>query len=498
MAIVHEGASVSSRLGRWGTRSVSPTEEVTADLQTLRNRTRTLRRDSAISGRPVIVDSTNVIGTGIKPVPNTGNKELDDRIKEAHDEFIYDCDYSNSRMTLYQIQKLARKSQFEAGSGYIILKKMRSDSTLSIPLQLQVLESDYCPISLNKELNNGNQIINGIELDPFSRKVAYWFLKKPPNLRRSRSSFSPDEFVRILSKDVIHLYDQERPNQLHGRPKQSNSIVASHSFDSYNDSELTRKATRSALTGVIERDSYEEQQSYQFDPITGAPLNEDATSSIPEFDLEAGTFPALMAGERLNLFNADETSNGYADFQRFQLMQLASSAGIPLELVSGDFSQINDRIWRAIRQAYNRQIEQEQSTVIIPQMVRPIYRAFIDRGVLVDAFGDTNVRNIYKAHYRAQPFPHIHPEQDINAFIKKMRAGLATRSEYIEEYSLYGLTVEDIDTRRYADLQSEEDLGMKSLAEYDTLDSPDAPEPEPEPNPDQQKTTARNEGNNNE
>jgi capsid protein len=64
----YEGASNSDRLKIWNPSDSSANEEVRGGAVSLRQRARELRRNNAYAHRALQVITTNVVGSGIKPV----------------------------------------------------------------------------------------------------------------------------------------------------------------------------------------------------------------------------------------------------------------------------------------------------------------------------------------------------------------------------------------------------------------------------------------------
>ena len=475
---INEGAGRGRRLGSWGTRPSSPDQEVVGDLDVLRERSRTLRRDNAWSGRGAKVDASMIIGTGIKPVPMTSDEKFNKHVSTVLDDWVDTVDFIGTNESLYGIQKQMRVAKRESGECFLVFKRMRIDRNKQpVPLQLQLLESEYCPLGLTINMNNGHAIKNGIELNSRGQIVAYYFHKEHPSERNVYKAPSVatqyGDLLRIPKNDVVHYYDKERPNQLRGRPVTSNSIITAKTYDSYTDAELVRKESRSALTGTIERESYTDAD-YRYDPMSGQPLDVDDTDT-PMVNLEAGTFQALLAGESLNLIDADDTGVGYRDYQVFQLMQIAASHGVPYQLLTGDWAGINDRVWRAIFTQYKREARQDQELGLMPQVCTPIYHAFLERGIVANVFNVNSFKNRFdylRVSHKTQAHEYIHPEQDIKAAILKMKAGLTSRTAIIATNGDHGETIESIDNDRSSDKIREEGLDLKSTANYDTLDDP--------------------------
>lgn len=87
----------------------------------------------------------------------------------------------------------------------------------------------------------------------------------------------------------------------------------------------------------------------------------------------------------MNLFDGDNTGSGYSDFQRQQLLSIAGGAKSLYELVTGDWSNINDRTYRAMITEYRREIETAQDHLTIHQICERVGFWFTDAAVLSGA-----------------------------------------------------------------------------------------------------------------
>ena len=452
----YEASSDGRRLSKWEAPALSPTRAVTSELDTIRNRSRASVRNNPWIHRALRVGTSNEIGTGIVPRPNTKDDTFNDAIAELWRDFAPLCD-ALGNLGAYGIQKSAVRARRESGEVFIRMLRKRSDRNLPVPLQFQLIESDLCPTHLNRKTTEGNNIISGVEVNSSGRPVAYWFYKNHP----SEDYTSLADLTRIKSEDVIHHFIPERPGQLRGIPVGTQSLVRAYVFDKYDDAELGRKESRANFTGVIRRPDYGDDD-YKFDPMSGAPLEEDG-DGVPMIDMETGTFPNLLPGEDITLFDGDDAGRGYKDYQHYQLLGIAAGWDIPYQLVSGDYTEINDRVWRAIMNQFHREIEQDQALHTIPQICRRMWVEFVDRAIMSGAidypssYADNRFDYI-RAEHRPQAWKHIHPVQDVQAKKMEVDEGFTSRQKVVDESR--GESVEEIDRQRQEDNEREKTLGL--------------------------------------
>ena len=452
----YEASSSGRRLGNWSAPEISATSAAVQNIRVIRNRSHDAVRNNQWIQRSIAIDTANVIGTGIVPRATTHNEVFNTEINELISDYVFECDYAGS-LTLFGIQALAVNARKEDGECFIRIVRSRNDTQSVLPLSFQILESHFCPTGYNKKLSNGGEIKSGVEINVRGQIVAYWIYPSDP----LDKGVSFNSLVRVLKRDIIHHYKQERPGQLRGVPETVRALVKSHLFDQYDDAELERKKSRAQFTGVIRRPDYG-KEDYKFDPISGEPIEEDS-NGVPIIDMETGTFPSLLPGEEITLFEGDDAGRGYKDFQSYQLLGIAASMGVPVSLMSGDFSNINDRVWRAIMNQYHREKDSEQDLLIIPQVCRPMYIAIVERAILSGRITfpqdyNGNERKYLKVKHSPQAYKYIHPVQDVQAKKLEVDSGFRSRQSVVDESR--GERVEDVDQERASDAKREEELNL--------------------------------------
>ncbi|WP_353618622.1 phage portal protein, partial [Spartinivicinus marinus] len=185
-----------------------------------------------------------------------------------------------------------------------------------------------------------------------------------------------------------------RPGQIRGEPEAATALLKDHTFKEYDDSELVRKKERSAYTGFLYRESHDDDDyglpgSYDDDEPT-----EDAVR------IQTGYMLHGKLNEKLELFDGDNTGQGYADFMRWQSLQLSSGLAIPYPLLTGDWSGLNDRLVRAMLNEYRREIEMAQDHLMAFQVCRQVWQWWMDTAVLTGKLNASDYSQD-KAFYQA-------------------------------------------------------------------------------------------------
>ncbi|MDY0136348.1 MAG: phage portal protein [Thiomicrospira sp.] len=446
----YEAASQSKRLQGFDASEVSPTEADASDLAIMRNRARGMVRNTAFASRAIGTDTDNEIGTGIMPRSKAPSADLRTALNELWDDWANQAD-ADGILCAYGLQYNASRARKESGEVFIRIRPRRLSDGLIVPIQFQLIEADFCPADLTEKRPNGNEIKSGIEFNAVGRRVAYWFFRQHPADGGSRL-----DMVRVAADQIIHHFIPTRPGQIRGRPIGTSAFVKAHFYDKYDDAELVRKETRAHFTGVIRRAEYEEDD-YLYDPFTGKPIDGDG---VGDLSVQPGMFPSLLPGEDVNLFNSDTATDD--TFAHRQLLAIAAAYDVPYEQMTGDFSKINDRVWRAIVNQYRRGVEVKQDLFVIQQVVRVMWAKFVDAAVLSGAvvisdFAD-NQRQYHRAAYQTHAWPYVHPLQDLQALKLAKEEGFESRQAIIARR---GRTVEEVDQERKEDQDREIELGIR-------------------------------------
>ena len=447
----YDAASQSKRTAGFDSPDVSPNEADTSDLSIMRNRARNIVRNTSFADNAIRTDTDNEIGTGIMPRSKAPNTNLRETLDELWDDWAQEAD-ADGLLCVYGLQYNASRARKESGEVFIRIRPRRLTDGLVVPLQFQLIEADFCPADLSQKQPNGNTIKSGIEFNRIGKRVAYWFYRKHPADGGNRM-----DMVRVAADQIIHHFIPTRPGQIRGRPTGTSGFIKAYTYDKYDDAELVRKETRAHFTGVIRRAEYEEDD-YLFDPFTGKPIDGEG---LADLTVEPGMFPSMLPGEEIQLFNADTSTDD--TFSHRQLLAIAAAYGVPYEQMTGDFSKINDRVWRAIVNQYRRGVEVKQELFIIQQVVRVMWRKFVDAAVLSGAVQTTdyadNQRQYMRATYQPHAWPYVHPLQDVQALKMAKDEGFESRQSIIARR---GRTAQEVDQERKEDQDREQSLGITS------------------------------------
>jgi lambda family phage portal protein len=369
----YEGAKTGRRVAGWLTSANSSNAEIGSSLHRLRERSRALIRDNHVARAAQDRYVTKIVGSGIIPRANSGDKRLDGIVNKAWAQWSRECS-ADGLPHFEAIEALVVRAAFESGEVLARYRYRRVGDGLQIPLQVQVLEPDYLDLDKNGTTDAGNYIVQGVEFNSWGKRVAYWLFGQHPGetfatgLRGGQTLQS----ARISADEVLHIYEPTRPGQARGVPRMAAVLLRLRDLDDWEDAELVRKKIEACLAGFI--------QSPEADGATvGIPSTDVNGNTVETF--EPGMISRLKPGEEIR-FNTPAFAGGYADYKRSILRDVAAGIDMPYEILTGDLSQINYSSYRAGLLGFRDSIASWQWNVLIPKLCQPIWDRFILAGQL--------------------------------------------------------------------------------------------------------------------
>ena len=447
----YDAAGQGRRSLAWWVGNPGPADAVVESLDQLRAKSRDQVRRNAWAAAGVDAFVANAVGTGIKPQSQIADADVRTAIQSLWRRWSFEAD-SAELTDFYGLQALACRAMVEGGECFIRLRRRRLEDDLPVPLQLQLLESEHLPTTLNTTAKNGNSIRAGIEFDRMGKRVAYHMTRVHPNDATTQTGADRVSTVRIPANQVMHLFRPLRPGQLRGEPWLARALVKLEELDQYDDAELVRKKTAALFAGFITRQRPE-------DNLMGE--GKADASGIALTSLEPGTLQLLEPGEEVTFSDPADVGNAYADFMRQQFRAVAAAMGITYEMLTGDLTQVNYSSIRAGLLEFRRRCEAIQYGVIVHQLCRPVWNAWMDQAVLSGALELTdytnNPRRWRTVKWIPQGWQWVDPQKEFNAMLTAIRSGLLSRSQAV---SAFGYDAEDIDREIAADNARADELGL--------------------------------------
>lgn len=456
----YDGGGSGKRMSGWQPPAAGP-NRVLDTVPKLRSRARDVRRNDW-SGESVSQKwATTLIGIGITPrFLRIANKTRRQEINDLAIAFFKTID-ADGVLDYFGQQTLAVLSWADGGEVFVRRRPRKPDEDgLRVSLQVQLLESEMCPMDLTTDtyegLPVGNRIQNGIELNYRGKRVAYWFYKDHPG-DEANVNYTSKSLVRVAASQVSHMYEPTRPGQLRGVSLLAPVLTRLRGIGDYQDAVLLRQQIANLFVMFVTKKLPLLDPANPFNQMTGLADEIDEATGQPLVPLAPGLIQELEDGQDVTFANPPEAGTTYSDYIRTEQLGTAAGAGMPYELMSGDIKDISDRTLRVVMNEFRRLAERRQWQMVIPMYCQRVIEWFADTLVLQNDATLEEAELIKLAGHFPHGWAHIHPTQDPEGKKIEVEAGFRSRSSVISER---GDDPDQVDDERAAEQKREKKLGI--------------------------------------
>lgn len=465
----YEGASSSSRLRLWNPSDSSANTEVKGGAVSLRQRARELRRNNAYAHRAVQVLTTNVVGSGIKPVFKMPNKALKTFFVDSWNKWANSstqCDWDNCQ-NLQGLQSQIFEAVVESGECFILRKRL--SRAPGVPLRLQILEADFLDISDDRDLANKGRIRQGIEFNSTGERVAYHFFRNHPGETGTiRTGTKADDKVRIPADQVIHVFEKKRPGQIRGVTWLHPVMVRLRDLDIFQDASLRKQQISACFAAFVYNATGESLDNTD-------PNKNDSTWDLLE-KLDSGTIEHLPPGFDIR-FSDPPQSDTYPDFVRTELRSIASGLGITYEELTQDYSNVNFSSGRMGFLSFQRNIKRWQNEIMVTQVLNKIFDWFVDSIQFSPGAQNYNINpDRITASWTTPAREMIDPSKEFPAANDAVKAGFKSISEVIRSM---GYNPDEVFEERAEELKKLKELGIVTDSDLASQKKAEAPKEPP-------------------
>lgn len=449
------GASrtLNSMIG-WLSSGGSPEDDSDLQGSTLRQRARDLDAGGGLARGATRTLTTNVIGTGLVPKPKIDRDALgisDEQAVEIENQIKREWElWSGSRTCdasgvndFYTIQRLAFLSMLVSGD-VIALPVYSREVTSPYMLHIRLIEADRLMTdgsngeSESKNLENGNRVIDGVEIDKSGKVVAYHIGSRHPLAQEDTAQLTTQRIEAFGKKtglpNVLHVFVPERPEQRRGVPYIAPMIEQLKQLDRYMSSELAANIIAAMFTLFLTHT--EDSSGFPLDDSVpeGDRINDDDSKielgQGSVYDLKPGTEPKVVSAMRQNAV--------FGDFVDAIATQIGASMEIPKEVLLKTFNSSYSasrgsimEFWRLVKaqRAYFNSLFNE-----------PIYEMFLSEAVSLGRikangfFDDPIKRKAWlKCEWVGTSMGQLDPLKEINAAERRIALNISTEDREAQE-----------------------------------------------------------------
>lgn len=359
----------------------SANADTSADLPTLRARSRDLRRNVPIATGAIATRITNVIGEGLRVLPQVkaGMLGLDvDAAREwnrkAREEFALACwtaDFTGVQ-TFEELQALIFGSVDESGD-VLVIRRRRMDPGDTYGTKLQVVEADRISNPDNR-MDSANMVA-GVETRDDGVVLAYHVSDHHPGdiMRGAMSWRRVPAHYNDGRPICLHLFKRLRPDQARGVPFLSPVIEALKQLGTYTEAEIEAAVVSAFFTVFIETP---DGQSGPI-PSTG----EDARSGKDTVALGKGAIVDLAEGEKVSTANPGRPNPAFDPFVTAIIRQIGVALELPFELLIKHFTSSYSASRAALEMAW--QTFRRERAWLVNNLCQPFYEMIIEEAILI-------------------------------------------------------------------------------------------------------------------
>jgi lambda family phage portal protein len=429
----YDAAGQGRRMASWNPARTSPNTAIQG-VERIRERARDSSRNDWSAAALVQKWSTSLVGIGITPRwKKIKAKAKKEQIVKLFLKWARKAD-ADGVLDIFGMQTMVVRTWFDGGECFARKRRRFPDSGLPVPLQVQLLEADMCPMldsTARKGLPEGHEIKSGIEFDKRGQRVAYWFYKNHPGDRMI--TYNGEELVRVAASEVCHIFEPKRPGQIRGVSEAAPILARLRNTVDLEDATLERQKLANLFVAFVKKtmpdfDPYADDR----DPLTGKEIEEDDyVPPAPINGMQPGAVQVLDEGESMEFANPPEAGTTYSDYVRTMQLGTSAGGGLPYELMSGDILNISDRALRITMNEFRRFAEQRQWQIVIPMFCQPVIDWFAEAAVVAGLIAESDFEAATDVEHSPHGWPDIHPTQDIEGRILAVDAGFRSQSSVI-------------------------------------------------------------------
>lgn len=360
---------------------------------------------------------------------------------------LYSSDTNVSANKRERIDQLALKimiNSFVAGDILIIRRVVNAQN------EYQLIDGRKV-YSARTIADNGNKIVDGVEIDEKGMHVAYYIRKE-----------SGDEERIQARDDEGNLYawlcyaDDCRISATRGYSPLGAIMQKMSNIGKYTENEVLASTINSKICATIDHNENSLGTPILKNSLNSSRLKADKGPAV-SFEnktllqkaitqlrkLTGGIVLNMPQGQKLNVYDTKRPNLNYGNFLDANTKYIYASMGIPYEVVLMVF-QNNFSASRASLKMFEVILENLRLNVVIYGWYQIVYEQFFEIEVLK---GNINApkfielklssgyaQNAYlKCRFIGLPIPHIDPVKEVNAVVSKIKNGLTSFEMALEE-----------------------------------------------------------------
>ena len=462
------GASHNNKsLKGYNPRKLGYKADIGANLSTLRDRSADLAINTPVGTAAINTSTTHTVGAGLNVFPRPkfqilGIPAEDARAwaRKVRAEFDLwadskDCDIYRKN-NLYDMQSIAYQGYLTDGDSFAVFRRKPTTPDMPYTLRLQLIEGNRVsnPLTTStyatgdptgvEALNsdNGNRILNGVEIDTDGAIVAYWVSNQVPGEPVS-SLLTTWARVEAYGKrtsipNVLQISNDTRPEQYRGVPYLAPVIETLKQVYRYTNAELTSAIIKSYFALFFTEAVTNSGSLNDMLADNGVDDPTEPVVDVSEYNLGPGTLNALPKGVDVKSVDASNAQSTFEVFSTQLIKQVGAALNQPYEVLMKNFNSSYSASRAAMLQAWEEY--KLRRKWFARDFCQPIYEVWLMEAVAngrIEApgfFDDPLIRKAWcNADWFGPTMSILDPVKDMNGSTLRVENGVSTREREAAE-----------------------------------------------------------------
>lgn len=441
--------------------------DIGANLSTLRDRSADLAINTPVGTAAINTSTTHTVGAGLNVFPRPkfqilGISAEDARAwaRKVRAEFDLwadskDCDIYRKN-NLYDMQSIAYQGYLTDGDSFAVFRRKPATPDMPYTLRLQLIEGNRVsnPLTTStyatgdptgvEALNsdNGNRILNGVEIDTDGAIVAYWVSNQVPGepITSLLTTWARVEAYgkRTSIPNVLQISNDTRPEQYRGVPYLAPVIETLKQVYRYTNAELTSAIIKSYFALFFTEAVTNSGSLNDMLADNGVDDPTEPVVDVSEYNLGPGTLNALPKGVDVKSVDASNAQSTFEVFSTQLIKQVGAALNQPYEVLMKNFNSSYSASRAAMLQAWEEY--KLRRKWFARDFCQPIYEVWLMEAVAtgrIEApgfFDDPLIRKAWcNADWFGPTMSILDPVKDMNGSTLRVENGVSTREREAAE-----------------------------------------------------------------
>lgn len=332
-------------------------------------------------------------------------------------------------LTYNQVRQLRLLSC--ARDGDFFLRMVRNPKVNKFGFSLQLINSEWCDFNLNvAQLENGNSIRMGVELDSWGKRVAYHFIKRTawdwqfstPGL----TSGAAQGHERIEAADIIHYARLKYADSTRGAPWCAAVIRLARQLNRFEEAEVIAARVAACKMGFLES---------TVQPEGGMLDAPDPCKKPPDWDQSPGGIQGLPFGVTFKEWNPNHPTQNFENFRKGILRSMcAGLPGADYNVIANDLENINFSAGRLGRLDTNEMWKLLQR-FDIDVAERPIFEAWLEMALATGAIALPLAKfaKFNQPHFSGRRWAGVDPIKETQAAVLAIQNKLMSYTRWYDD-----------------------------------------------------------------